>query len=197
MRTKKKVALITIALMVFSVTAYLLLGPNRQSNNELSLTFQRYSNMDPYVWDDVAFLMLTNSSSKSCLLFMTGNTNTHILDTSFGQFKESWMVNCAFSDETSSGRTNWIQQRSGNAPVTLLPHSAIIVRVPRPPHGQGRRVAVLYQPSGWRQSKFWGTSFGLSIMRGMIRTLPRGAVSRFFREPVLNVWCDRELTSPD
>jgi hypothetical protein len=188
MRTKKKVALIAIAMMVFAVAAYLLLGPNRPTNNALSLTFQRYSNLDPYVWDDVAFLDLTNSSSKSCLLFMTGNTNTHILDTSFGQFKQSWMVNCAFSDETSNGRTNWIQQASGSG-IAISPHSAVVVRVPRPPHGQSRRVAVLYQPSGWRQSKFWGTPFG--------RTLPRGAFLRLFREPVLKAWCDRELTSPD
>jgi hypothetical protein len=58
---------------------------------------------------------------------MTGNTNTLVIDTLAGRFKQSWMVNCEFSDQTPHGWTNWIQQPSpfaqSNACALLAPHS--------------------------------------------------------------------------
>ena len=52
----------------------------RKRSDPVALTFQRYSDVDPYV-GDVAFMYLTNGSERSCTLFMTGNTNTLVMDT--------------------------------------------------------------------------------------------------------------------
>jgi hypothetical protein len=201
MTTKVKVAaIVAVALIALACFA---LGHYCERDDPVSLTFQRYSELgDPYV-GDVAFLCLTNASRKTYLLFMTGNTNTWVIDTSFGHFKESWMVNCEFSDQTPNGLTNWIQQpspsRGSNAYASLAPHSGIVVRVPLPPNGQQRKVAVLYEPSlaAWRQSPFWTSPFGLAVVRILVRTLPRSALSKFSRQqPVLlKAWCDRALTN--
>src|SRR6516162_3178222 len=110
MKTKWKVAIACAVGFVAFVGAatWLLLRPAREDNPQVTLTFQRYSDLDPYV-GDVAFFGLTNASSKTYLLTMTGGTNTMVLDTSFSQFKQSWMVNCEFTDQTPTGQTNWSQ----------------------------------------------------------------------------------------
>jgi hypothetical protein len=201
MRTRVKMAVIVGTVAVTALACFLL-GHHRERDGPLSLTFQRYSDLDPYV-GDVAFLRLTNASKKTYLLFMIGNTNALVLDTSFGHFKESWMVNCEFRDRRPNGWTNWIQQpsayRGSNAYVSLAPHSGIVVRVPLPPNGQQRKVAVLYEPAlaGWRQSPFWTSPFGLTVVRTLVRTLPRSALSKISGEqPVLlRAWCDHVLTN--
>jgi hypothetical protein len=195
---------VTILLGALGVAAAIwsLFASSPQHDVPVTLSFQRYSHLDPYV-GDVAFLWLTNASSKPCLLTMTGGTNTLVLDTSFGQFKQSWMVNCEFSDQTPGGRTNWIQQPSpfggSTAYASLAPHSGIVVRVSVPPSGHSRKVAVLYEPAlaGWRQSPFWTSACGRGVLRVLVRTLPKRALLKLADpRPVLSrAWCDRQLTN--
>ena len=198
MRTKVKVALI-VGVALTALACFALGHHYRKRNDPVSLTFQRYSEFDAYVWD-VAFLNLTNASKRSCTLFMTGNTNTLVLDTSFGRFNKSLMVNCEFSDQTQHGWTNWIQQPSpffqSNAYASLPPHSGIVVRVPLPPRGQNRKVAVLYRPDppAWQQWLF--NPRRLSVGITLMRVLPRSIRLRLFRQqPLLRAWCDRPLTN--
>jgi hypothetical protein len=198
MRTKVKVALI-VGVALTALACFALGHHYREHKGPVSLTFQRYSEYDAYVWD-VAFLYLTNASKRSCTLFMTGNTNTTVLDTSFGHFKQSLMVNCEFSDQTPHGWTNWIQQPSpfpqSNACALLAPHSGMVVRVPLPPGGQNRKVAVLYRTDlpPWQQWLFSPPRLSVSIT--LLRVLPRPIRSRLFRQqPLLRAWCDRPLTN--
>jgi hypothetical protein len=198
MRTKVKVAVI-VAAGSLTAMAWLLLGHHRERDDLVSLTFQRYSDLDPYV-GDVAFLYLTNTSKRSCTLFMTGNTNTLVVDTSFGHFRQSLMVNCEFRDQTPHGWTNWIQQPSSvfrsNAYASLAPHSGIVVRVPLPPSGQSRKVAVLYRPDPAAWQQWLGSPRGQSVAIMLLRVLPRSTWSRLFRpQPLLRAWCDRALTN--
>ena len=138
MRKKAKVAFIWTGIMALAIAAYLSLTYGRHTNECMLVTFQRYSDLDPYV-GDVAFLNLTNTSNKPCRMFMEGNTNTLVVDTTFGQFKQSWLVQCEFSDRTEITGTNWIQHPSpdirSNKCVTLGPHSAMVIRVPWPQTG--------------------------------------------------------------
>jgi hypothetical protein len=190
---------VILGTLAVTALACFLLGHYRERHDPVSLTFQSYSDLGPYI-GDVAFLYLTNASKRSCTLFMTGNTNTLVMDTFFGHFKQSLMVNCEFSDQTPHGWTNWIQQPSpffkSNAYASLAPHSGIVVRVPLPPSGQNRKVAVLYRPdpAPWQQ---WLVSpRGQSVAIILIRALPRSAWSKVFRPPpLLKVWCDRALTN--
>jgi hypothetical protein len=198
----KSEAAVACAAVALTAAACMILGHARQGDEPVSLTFERYSDLEPYV-GDVAFLRLTNASNKSYLLTMTGNTNTFVFYNWFGRIGESWMVNCEFSDQTPTGRTNWSQQpspvTSSNAYAELAPHSAIVIRVPVPPDGQRRRVAALYQPtaSGWRQSRFWSTPFGLAMARILVRTLPKSELSKVAnpRAVWLKAWYGTELTN--
>ena len=72
------VALVVAVYVVFSgvVAAYIVYSGNQRHSNDVSLIFQRYSDdADSYV-SDVAFLLLTNASSKSYVVSMTGGSNT-------------------------------------------------------------------------------------------------------------------------
>jgi hypothetical protein len=197
MKTKWKVAIACAVGFVAFVGAatWLLLRPAREGDPQVTLTFQRYSDLDPYV-GDVAFFGLTNTSSKTYLLTMTGATNTLVLDTSFGQFKQSLMVNCEFTDQTPTGQTNWSQLPSpvlrNNAYASLAPHSGIVVRVPVPPVGTRRKVAVFLQAP---PAKFWSTRFALPTIRILVRILPRSQVSKLFKPVWVKAPCDTELTN--
>jgi hypothetical protein len=198
MRTKVKAALI-VGVALTALACFTLGHHYRECHDPVSLTFQRYSDLDPYV-GDVAFLYLTNASKRSCTLFMTGNTNTLAIDTIFGRFKQSLMVNCEFSDQTPHGWTNWIQQPSpffkNNAYASLPPHAGIVVRVPLPPSGQSRKVAVLYLPDPPPWQLWLGSPRGQSVFTILVRMLPRSASSKLFRpQPLLRAWCGRALTN--
>ena len=116
MRARRKVqiavavvALVVAAYLVFCgvVAAYVRFSGNQRNGNDVSLIFQRYSDdADSYV-SDVAFLLLTNASSESYIVSMTGGSNTLVLDLLWGRNKQSIMINCEFTDETPSGWTNW------------------------------------------------------------------------------------------
>jgi hypothetical protein len=80
---KTKAAFIIASLVLMAVTCFVLSGI-RKHDDQVSLVFQRYSDLDPYV-ADVAFLWLTNASSRPYLLSMTGNSNTLVSDTSCSQ----------------------------------------------------------------------------------------------------------------
>ena len=160
----------------------------------VSLTFQRYSDeLDPYV-QDVAFLWLTNSSTKSYLLTMPNRTNTAVMDNFFGKEpRTSYLVNCQFRDWTPDRWTDWVQQPSpylmGNAYLSLGAHSGMIIRVPLPPPGQKRRVAVLCELSP--QDSFWNSRVGGRVLR----VLPRTILLKVSQRPpvIRRIWCDREL----
>src|SRR5687768_6897114 len=173
---------LTILVLVICTGAALFFASRRNEAdlNSLSLTFQRYSDLDPYV-GDVGFFWLTNASDKAFLLCMTGGTDTVVLDTMFipykGMPKVSYMVNCAFSDQTPQGWTNWAQTpspaRGSNAFLQLSPHSGIVIRVPLPTNGQKRKVAVLCEAplAGWRQWPLWSNGFGQSLLRMLPRSM--------------------------
>jgi hypothetical protein len=201
MRAKSK-TVVACAALALTAAAWMILGHARQGHDPVSLTFERYSGVEPYV-GNVAFLRLTNTSNKTYLLAMTGNTNTFVFYNWFGRITESYMVNCEFSDQTPTVRTNWSQRPSAdtrnNAYIELAPHSAIVIRVPVPPEGQRRRVKVLYQPAlaDCRLSKFWFSPFGLFTTRVLVRTLPSSELSKLMnpRAVWLKARCGTELTN--
>jgi hypothetical protein len=198
MRTKVKAALI-VGVGVTALACFSLGHHYRGRSDPVALTFQRYSDLDPDV-GDVAFLCLTNASNRSCTLFMTGKTNTLVIDTLFGRFRRSLMVNCEFRDQTPNGWTNWIQQPSpffaSNAYASLAPRSGIVVRVPLPPSGQNRKVAVLYRPDPAPWQLWLFSPRGQSVNHILRRVLPRSTWLRLFRQqPLLRAWCDRALTN--
>jgi hypothetical protein len=197
---------LTILLLTIGLGAALFFTFRRNETDihSLSLSFQRYSNLlDPQI-QSVGFFWLTNASDKPFLVCMTGGSNTLVLDTMFmrykGKPKESYMVNCAFSDQTLQGWTNWEQMpspsRGRNTFVQLAPHSGLVIRAPLPTNGQKRKVAVLCEAplAGWRQSPFWSSGFG----KGLLPMLPRSILRRLAedRPKVLKIWCDRELSNP-
>jgi hypothetical protein len=198
MRTKVKGALI-VGVALTALACFSLGHHYRERNDAVSLTFQRYSDLDAYV-GDVAFLYLTNASKRSWTLFMTGNTNTLVLDISFSHFKQSLLVNCEFRDQTPHGWTNWMQQPSpffqSNAYASLAPHSGIVVRVPLPPSGQNRKAAVLYRPDPAPWQLWLFSPRGQSVNHILLRVLPRSTWLRLFKQPpLLRAWCDRALTN--
>ena len=178
------------------VTVCVLPITHRSQARSLSLVFERYSTRMDFFTQDMVFLWITNSSDRTYLLPMTGGTDTGQMDAppGLGPYKQpisgSYMVNCEFNGK----RTPAVDPMQWRACLTLAPHSAFRVRVPLPPEGAKRKVAVLVcePPSGPRP--FWTNSIGLSILR----TLPRSTAHKvLWRQPaVLRVWCDRELSQP-
>jgi hypothetical protein len=199
---------IIVATVLVAVTVSVLLIGQHPKALPLSLVFERYSTRMEVYLEDVAFLWLTNASDKTYYLAMTGNTNTRQLDTvpGLGHYKatniqsESVMVDCAFSDRTPTGTTNWAQRVSfTNAShcLTLASHSAVRLRVPLPPQGQRRKVAVLCVELPTGPSRFWLSSFGARILRLLPRSVGRRVLQPKFTVTVLKVWCDRELSHSD
>ena len=182
--------------LVIAAIWFLFRTPTEEPG-QVSLVFQRYNDLDPYL-GDVAFLSLTNRSTSTYLVAMTGGTNTLVVHTPYGQAERSCMVNCEFSDETPAGRTNWSQMpsptRSANAYLALGSHTGLLIRVPLPPEGQRRKAAVLYVGPYNSQSSFWTTSFGFRVFR---------MIPQFFRKRIFppvswhKAWCDREFSHPD
>lgn len=194
MGAKRKVQ-IAVAMVALAVVACVVFSGSQRRNDDVSLVFQRYSDLDPYV-GDVAFLLLTNASSKPYVVSMTGGSNTLVLDTFFGRHRQSLMINCEFSDETPGGWTNWTQMPSpssrSNAYASLGPHSGMVIRIPLPPDGRRRKVAALYE-GPMTTSSFWVTPTGLRVFR----MLPRPLRKRVLPSASLHkVWCDRELSYP-
>jgi hypothetical protein len=202
MSHKLKLSLLLLAIIA-SAAVFLVSRRDKTDSRLLSLTFQRYSDLDPYV-GDVGFFWLTNASDKTFLLCMTGGSNTLVLDTMFipykGNAKESYMVNCAFSDQTAQGWTNWVQEplpsRGQNTFLQLAPHSGIVIRAPLPASGQKRKVAVVCEAPlpAWRQSSLWSSGFG----QALLRVLPRSVLRRLAQHQptAIKVWCDQELSDP-
>lgn len=189
-------ALVLVTVVFLTAVACFLFGHKPRQPDPVSLVFQRYSDLDPYV-GDAAFLLLTNASGNNYLLTMTDGTNTLVLDTFFGHFRQSLMVNCEFSDEIPGGRTNWIQTpspfRGSNAYASLGPHSGLVIRVPLSADGQRRKVAALYEGPYIKPPAFWLTPTGLRVLR----ILPHAIRERVLPSPTLRkVWCDRELSYP-
>lgn len=168
---------------------------SQKPNADVALIFQRYSDLDPHV-GEVAFLLLTNASSKSYFVSMTGGSNTLVLDTFWGRNRQSLLINCEFSDETAGGWTNWTQMpspsRGSNAYATLGPCSGIVIRIPLAADGQRRKVAALYE-GPVTSSNFWVTPAGLRVARMIPRSL-RGQLLPSFS--LRRAWCDRELSYP-
>ena len=200
MNNKLKLGILLLAIIA---SAALFLVPRRAKAESrlLTLTFQRYSDLDPYV-RDVGFFWLTNASDKAFVLCMTGGSNTLVLETGFfyKKAKTSYMVNCAFSDQTNKGWTNWEQaplpSRGQNTFMQLAPHSGMVIRAPLPTNGQKRKVAVVCEESttAWRQTSLWNSGFG----HDLLRVLPRWALLRLAQQQPtkIQVWCDQELSHP-
>jgi hypothetical protein len=181
--------------MVLTISACFVFTSKRKPDDQISLTFQRYSDMDPYV-GDVAFLWLTNASTKSYLLTMPSNTFTLQFDFTFGHNKKSVLLSCEFSDRTPHGWTNWTQQPSpnftSNSYVSLNPHSGMVVRVPLRADGQERKAAVLYRAQS-SVPAFWTTAVGFRVLRMLPKSLRNRVTSP--QSVWQKVWCDRELTN--
>jgi hypothetical protein len=177
-----------------------LLAPGRPQATSLSLVFEKYGiSMDSnFDFQDVAFLWFTNGSAKSYCLPMAGRTNTFqrdALSMRIGHDSEgSYLINTEFSGEVNSNApASW--SRFGVCQVVNA-HAAIRLRVPLPPLGQKRKVAVYCaeMPSG-SPSLFWTKGVGLAILRMLPRSI---GMKLLFTEPkVLKVWSDRELEGPE
>ena len=176
-------------------TAYLLLLAHQSQPHSLALVFEKYGTTTDVSFNvqDVAFLWFTNSSDKSYCLPMIGSTNTFQQDRLLGYDSGSYLIRWEAGDQTNPMRQ--VSFASLGLCHVVAPHSAARLRVPMPPQGQKRRVAVLCaeEPSG-RPRPFWTKGIGLSILR----TLPRSVrMKLLFSQPsVLRVWCDRELSRP-
>jgi hypothetical protein len=190
--------------IIASAVMFLASGCDKADRRLLSLTFQRYSDLlDPYV-GDVGFFWLTNASDTPFLLCMAGGSNTLVVNTLFipykGKAKMSYMVNCAFSDQTAQGWTNWVQEplpsRGQNAFLQLAPHSGIAIRAPLPTNGLKRKVAAVCEAPApaWLQSSLWSTGCG----QALLRALPRSVLLRLAQHQptTIEVWCDQELSFP-
>lgn len=158
----------------------------------LSLVFERYSTGADFLVHDVAFLWFTNASDRAYGLPMTGGTNTFERDTPLGRQLGSVLVNCEFSDGPKPPPVTFA---SLGLCHVAAPHSAVRVRVPLPPPGRPRRVAVLCaeMPSGTPRV-FWTKGIGLSLLRWLPRSMGRRLL--FTPPEVLRVWCERELSNP-
>ena len=201
--SKWRIGVIITTLLALVIVAALL---KRQSSKAvpLSLVFERYSTRSDFYFEDVAFLWLTNSSTNSYYLAMTGNTNTRHLATpvQLGGWKgtngESVMVDCAFTDQTPTGRSNWQQRVSfTNATqcLALGPYSAIRLRVPLPLQGEKRKVAALCAELPNGVPPLLNSSFGRTVLRVLPRPIRRKLVP--CEITVQKVWCDHELSPPD
>ena len=203
MGNKQKICLLFLA-VIASGAVYLGSQRAKSDSRLLSLKFLRYSGFDPRA-GNIAFFWLTNASEKSFLLCQTGDRNTIVFDTILspneGEAKLSFMVNCAFSDQTPNGSTNWMQKplpiRGFNSFLELPPHSGIVIRVPSPPSGQRRKVAALCEAPlpAWKQSSLWTNGFALRLLEA----LPRSVLLKLaqYQPPTIEVWCDQELSDTD
>src|SRR5438105_181011 len=204
--SKLRAAIIGVTVLG-ALTVSVLLITHRSRALPLSLLFERYGKvttrdivaMDLFV-QDVAFFSLTNSSDKTYYVAM-GPTNTYLPDApiGFGRSNEgSYLAICEFNDRPPTGSKQPMRRVSfaslGQC-LALGPHSAVRLRVPLPPEGQKRKVAVLCTelPQGIRP--FWTNSIGGIVLRVLPRSLARKAMHR---EPaMLRVWGDRELSHDD
>lgn len=190
MRTKLSTASIVVG-AVLVAAAYITFSKPRPHTAPVALLFQEYGPFDPS-----AYLWLTNTSTKPYRLTMTGSNLTYAMDYSFGKRRESWLINCAFSDETANGVTNWLQQpaltNGGNAGLLLNPNTGILIRIPLPADGQRRKVAALYEGSN-TASAFWATPAGFRVFR----MLPPWLRRRVCPQRVLEkAWCEQVLSYP-
>ena len=126
---------------------------------------------------------------------MTGGTNTLVANYAFGHHDQHWMLCCAFEDETPDGTTNWNQpllSPDGHELFLRLDaHSGFMVRVPLPPVGQKRKVAVLCRMPTTRSS-FWSGRVGRWLFLRLPRSVQQWVIHS--EEVWIKVWCDRELT---
>ncbi len=168
---RKRVAIAGVAVAVILILAVLISRAARSP--PLTLTFVRYSTesdrqleeaelrrmtnlpgvgklyarrlADGRDWfiGSVAFLSLSNRSGRPYHLALRTNTNRVLI---LGDWStESYVVNCAFRDQTSRGWTNWAQEpprfsrrggATGTMDLVLRPNSAVILRVPLDPGGR-------------------------------------------------------------
>ena len=184
-----------LALGVLLVAAAgVLLMPHQPQARSLSLVFERYGTTTDFAFNnqDVAFFWLTNTSDKSFALPMAGSTNTFWREPALGFDRGSYLIRWEFSDQPDPQPP--VSLASLGLCLTVAPHSAVRVRVPLPPQGQIRRVAVLCAEVPSPGRPFWTHGIGLS----MLRTLPHSVrLKLLFSQPaVLRVWSDRELSGP-
>jgi hypothetical protein len=192
-RTKLIAVIIAGAIGVLAV-ARKFSARSQGRNAGLSLTFQRYSDLDLGV-GEAAFLWLTNGSGDSYWLSPTGGTNTFVVGTTFGLITQSWMVDCEFRDQTANGWTNWTQPHPPNSMyVTLGPRSGLVVRVPLDASGGRRKAAVICRSPPRSLAAFWTSGFGIWLLR----MSPASWRSRILMPKLAEerVWCDRELSYP-
>jgi hypothetical protein len=194
-RAQKIKAAIVVTGGLLGATACVLLMTRQTQARSLSLVFENYGTTtdSDFNVQDVAFLWFTNSSDKAYGLPMVGSTNTFQRDTLIGHDSGSYMIMWEFRDQANP------MPRVSFATLGLChvvaPHSAVRLRVPLPPQGQKRKVAVLCaeQPSDAPRT-FWTKGIGLSMLRALPRSVGRKLL---FAEPaVLRVGCDRELSQP-
>ena len=160
----------------------------------LSFAFEKYGSTTDAGFNaqDVAFLWLTNSSDKSYCLPMMGSTNTFQRDMPLGYDSGSYLIRWEFSDQANP--MPQVSFASLGLCHVVGPHSAVRLRVPLPPEGQKRKVAVLFTELPQGPRRFWTKGIGLSIFRTLPRSVGRKLL--FSQPAVLRVWCDRELSHP-
>jgi hypothetical protein len=198
-RAHKLRAGILLVAVLAAVTVSVLLITHKSQAPPLSLVFERYgaiTTMDPLTMDlsaqDVAFLQITNSGDKAYFVATVGGTNTYLPDSPQilkpFWYQGSYLPMCEFSDQPLALPISYASLRTC---VSVAPHSALRLRIPLPPEGQKRKVAVICMapPPGVRP--FWTSKPGLIVLRSLPRAVAKKAM---WREPkVMKVWCDREF----
>ena len=165
---------IIVAGVFVGATACVLLTAHRSQARSLSLVFERYGSTTGFDLSvqDVAFLRFTNSSDKSYGLPMMGGTNTFQRDRLIGYDSGSYLIRWEFGDQANP--VPHVPFASLGLCYTVAAHSAVRIRIPLPPRGEQRRVAVLCaeMPSG-SPRRFWTKGIGLSILRTLPRSVGR------------------------
>jgi hypothetical protein len=189
-----RAGIIAVAVLA-GVTVCVLLTTHRSQARSLSLVFERYgSTLDfDYSVQDVAFLWFTNSSDKSYCLPMMGGTNTFQRETPIAYDSGSYMIRWEFGDQASP--VPQVSFASLGLCYTVVPHSAVRIRVPLATRGEQRKVAVLCaEMPSMSPRQFWTKGVGLSILRRLPRSV---RMKLLFSQPaVLRVWSDREVSPP-
>jgi hypothetical protein len=194
-RAQRARAGIIVAGVVVGATACVLLMTRQSQARCLSLVFEKYGSTTDVAFNAqaVAFLWFTNSSARSYCLPMMGSTNTFQRDTPLGYDSGSYLIRWEFGDQANSLRQ--VSSASLGLCHVVAPHSAVRLRVPLPPRGERRKVAVLCaEMPSTSPRRFWTKGLGLSILRSLPRSIGKRLL--FSQPAVLRVWCDHELSHP-
>jgi hypothetical protein len=194
MKRKLVIAGIILALALI-VAIGAIIGITSRTHHDLSLTFEKDSDFSPYFYD-AAVLWLTNRSNRNYVLTSDNLTiGAQGQPGLFGGFRQTHLVNCAFSDYTPQGWSNWgtyqRQQPPNYSLISLPAHSGIWIRAPLSLDGRKRKVAVVCQAAVGVPSYLLGPTGRRILLR-----MPRRVIAWYFDPKPREIWCEEELQLP-